>query len=112
VAAHPPTSQKQATDAELRNVPHLYQQLPSPIKKGKAPTKTSNKRIRNSSDEESVRALSADEIPYVPRLALSFPNQSPFAPRSTTPAKKSSGKVAPPAQKVIPSLFVPVCRSR
>jgi hypothetical protein len=61
--ARPPVSQKQATDDELRNAPHLYRQLPNPIKKGKAPAKASKKRTHNSTDEESVRALSADEIP-------------------------------------------------
>ncbi|KAJ7767059.1 hypothetical protein B0H14DRAFT_3509882 [Mycena olivaceomarginata] len=79
----PPTSQKQATDDELRNAPHLYRQLPNPIKKGKTPVKASKKRTHNSTDEESVRALSADET------------------AATTSAKKSSGKVAPPAQKKV-----------
>ncbi|KAJ7812821.1 hypothetical protein B0H14DRAFT_3478586 [Mycena olivaceomarginata] len=79
----PPTSQTQATDDELCNTPHLYRQLPSPIKKGKAPAKASKKRTQNSTDKESVRALSADAIP------------------STSPAKKSSGKVAPPVQKKV-----------
>ncbi|KAJ7792180.1 hypothetical protein B0H14DRAFT_2624167 [Mycena olivaceomarginata] len=81
--ARPPTSQKQATDDELRNAPHLYRQLPNPIKKGKTPVKASKKRTHNSTDEESVRALSADET------------------AATTSAKKSSGKVAPPAQKKV-----------
>ncbi|KAJ7801237.1 hypothetical protein B0H14DRAFT_3489834 [Mycena olivaceomarginata] len=79
--ARPPTSQKQPSDAELRNAPHFYRQLPSPIKKGKAPVKASKKRAHNLTDEEEVRALSSDEI------------------LATTPAKKSSGKVAPPVQK-------------
>ncbi|KAJ7720879.1 hypothetical protein B0H14DRAFT_3520781 [Mycena olivaceomarginata] len=51
-AACPPTSQKQATDAEIRNAPHFYRQLPTPVKKGKAPVKPSNKRAHNSTDEE------------------------------------------------------------
>ncbi|KAJ7676402.1 hypothetical protein B0H14DRAFT_2656211 [Mycena olivaceomarginata] len=49
--ARPPTSQKQATDDELRNAPHLYRQLPNPIKKGKTPVKASKKRTHNSTDE-------------------------------------------------------------
>ncbi|KAJ7687807.1 hypothetical protein B0H14DRAFT_3533783 [Mycena olivaceomarginata] len=52
---------EKATDDELRNAPHLYRQLPNPIKKGKTPVKASKKRTHNSTDEESVRALSADE---------------------------------------------------
>ncbi|KAJ7331513.1 hypothetical protein DFH08DRAFT_814823 [Mycena albidolilacea] len=79
--ARPPTSQKQPTDAELRNAPHFYHQLSNPVKKGKAPVKASKKQAHNSTDEEEVRALSNDEIP------------------ATTPAKKSSSKVVPPAQK-------------
>jgi hypothetical protein len=63
-AARPPTSQKQATDAEIRNAPHFYRQLPTPVKKGKAPVKASKKRTHNSTDEEEVRALSADETSY------------------------------------------------
>ncbi|KAJ7690596.1 hypothetical protein B0H14DRAFT_2652309, partial [Mycena olivaceomarginata] len=71
--ARPPTSQKQATDDELRNAPHLYRQLPNPIKKGKTPVKASK----------------------------NGPIIRPTRSRATTSAKKSSGKVAPPAQKKV-----------
>jgi hypothetical protein len=63
VDARPPTSRKQATDDELRNAPHFYCQLPTPIKKGKALVKSSKKRVHNSTDEEEVRVLSDNEIP-------------------------------------------------
>ncbi|KAJ7824614.1 hypothetical protein B0H14DRAFT_3469218 [Mycena olivaceomarginata] len=77
----PDLDAKQATDTELRNAPHFYRQLATPLKKGKTPIKASKKRVHNSTDEEEVRALSADEI------------------AATTLAKKSSGKVAPPTPK-------------
>ncbi|KAJ7836481.1 hypothetical protein B0H14DRAFT_3460699 [Mycena olivaceomarginata] len=65
VDAQPPTSKKPPTDAEL------------------PPTKSSSKRIRNSSDEEEVRVLSDSEIP------------------STSSAKKVLGKAAQPASKKV-----------